>query len=481
MSERSVRPSRWLVLRDSRFLVLGALGVLGAGCTLGPDYERPVTPEPQAYHHSYPTGESIADIPWWELFQDSVLIELIDSALVNNRDVRTALARITEAEAQLGIVRADLYPRINYGVSAGADATTVDGDELDGDITGALSISYIVDLWGRVRRSNEAAVQGLLGTEEAYRGVTLTLIASVAKAYVLLRDLDNRLDLSERTVESRQASLEAMRARFQGGVISEVDVNQAEIVLGDAEVSVTTFERLRDQTENSISLLLGMPPMDIPRGLGLTEVIIPPEVPPGLPGELLQRRPDILVAERALNAQTALIGVAEALKFPQLNLTSSIGAIFAGDFTGFFDVGADLFGPLFNSGESQRQVDLQVARTEQLIYQYEQTILNSLREVEDALIAVDTYEREYQARQRQRASAENAAQLSWVRYDNGATSYLEVLDLERSLFGSQLQASETLQLKITSVIQLYQALGGGWDVERDSLGIPVQPMTGDGL
>ncbi len=182
-----------------------------------------------------------------------------------------------------------------------------------------------------------------------------------------------------------------------------------------------------------------------------------------------------------MNAQTALIGVAEALKFPQLNLNASLGAIFSGNFTGFFEVGADLFGPLFNSGASQQQVDLEVARTEQLINQYEQTILSALREVEDALVAVDTYEREYAARQRQRASAENAAKLSWVRYDNGATSYLEVLDLERSLFGAQLTASETLQLTITSVIQLYQALGGGWNIARDSLGIPVQPMTGDGL
>jgi len=451
-----------------------ALGLVGGACTLGPDYERPVTPEPPTYHYAYPSGASIADIPWWELFQDSVLLELIDSALVNNRDVRTALARITEAEAQLGIVRADLYPRIDYGVSAGADVTSAEDDELDGDITGALSASYIVDLWGRVRRSNEAAVQTLMATEESYRAVTLTLIASVAKAYVLLRDLDNRLALSEQTVQSRQASLEAMRARFEGGVISEVDVNQAEIVLGDARVSVTTFERLRDQTENSISLLLGVPPMDIPRGLALNEVLVPPEVPPGLPGELLQRRPDILIAERALHAQTAFIGVAEALQFPQLTLSSSIGAIFTGDFTGFFDVGADLFGPLFNSGASQRQVDLEVARTEQLIHQYEQTILNALREVEDALVAVDTYDREYAARQEQRASAENAARLSWVRYENGVTSYLEVLDLERSLFGSQLQASETLQLRITSVIQLYQALGGGWDVERDSLGVPLE-------
>jgi multidrug efflux system outer membrane protein len=328
-----------------------------------------------------------------------------------------------------------------------------------------------------VRRSNEAAVQSLLATEESYRAVTLTLIASVAKAYVLLRDLDNRLELSQQTVQSRQASLEAIRARFNGGFISEVDVNQAEIVLGDAKVSVTTFERLRDQTENAISLLLGSPPMDIPRGRPLEEQLIPPDVPPGLPSELLQRRPDILVAERQLHAQTARIGIAEALKFPQLNLTTDLGAVFNGDFTGFFDIGADLFGPLFNAGENQRRVDVEVARTEQLMHQYEQTILNALRETEDALVAVDTYGREYQARRSQLKAADNAARLSWVRYQNGITSYLEVLDLERSLFGAQLRASETLQLEMTSVVQLYQALGGGWNVDRDSLGIPLGSLS----
>ncbi|MFC2085710.1 efflux transporter outer membrane subunit [Bacteroidota bacterium] len=448
-------------------------GVLLGGCTVGPDYVRPVTPEPVEYREDFPPGESVANTPWWELFEDSVLVDLIDSALVNNRDALTSLSKIAEAEAALGIVRADLYPRINYGAAATADITTTDGDELDGDISGGLNATYMLDLWGRIRRSNEAAVQTLLASEEAYRAVTLTLIAGVAKAYVLLRDLDNRLAISERTVDARKASLDVIRARFNAGFLSEVDVNQAEIVLGDAEVSAVTFKRLRGQTENAISVLLGVPPMEIPRGRNLEELLKPPELPTGLPSDLLRRRPDILIAERTLNAQTARIGAAEALKFPQLNLTSNLGAIFTGDFTGFFDIGADLFGPLFNSGENQRRVDVEVARTEQLVHQYEQTILVALREVDDALIAVRTYEAEFEARKRQLVASTSASELSWVRFDNGVTSYLEVLDVDRSLFTSQLKASETLQLKLTSVVQLYQALGGGWDVERDSLGIPV--------
>jgi multidrug efflux system outer membrane protein len=464
-------------MRRRTNLIILVLGGWLAGCTLGPDYTRPTTPEPVEFRSGYPSGESIADVDWWELFEDPVLTDLIDSALVNNREALSALARIEEAEAQLGIVRADLWPRVNYGASAAADVTTTEGDELDGDITGAFSASYIVDLFGRVRRSEQASVQALLATEEAYRSITLALISSVAQAYVLLRDLDNRLFVSERTVEARKSSLEVIKARYNAGFISEVDVNQSEILLGDAEVSALTFERLRLQTENAISVLLGRPPMDIPRGRALDEVLTTPVMPPGLPSDLLQRRPDILIAERQLHAQTMRIGVAEALKFPQLNLTSNLGALFTGDFTGFFDVGADLFGPLFNSGENQRRVDVEVARTNELVYRYEQTILQALREVEDALVAVRTYADEFDTRERQLESAQNASDLSWVRYENGVTSYLEVLDLDRSLFTAQLRASETLQLKLNSMVQLYTVLGGGWNVERDSLGIPLGEVS----
>ena len=254
-------------------------------------------------------------------------------------------------------------------------------------------------------------------------------------------------------------------------MVSEVDVNQAEIQLAEAEVSVQTFERLRAQTENALSIVLGVPPMTIERGLALSEQVLPPVVPAGLPSDLLIRRPDIIEAERKLHAQTARIGVAEALKFPQFNLTGDLGALFDDETSGFFGLGAELFGPLFNAGANQRQVEVEMARTEQLVNRYEQTILTAYREVEDALVSVRTYGAELEARRRQLEAAENAADLSWVRYEGGMTSYLEVLDLQRSLFGSQLKASETLQLHLTSMVKLYQALGGGWVVEQDSTGV----------
>jgi multidrug efflux system outer membrane protein len=448
---------------------LSLLGVVG--CSMGPDYVRPPVPEPEAYREGIPVDTSIANTPWWELFGDTVLQDLIETALENNRDLRTSFARIDEARATLGIVRADLFPRVNYFADGSAGRTTADDGDVSYDATAVLSASYIVDLWGRVRRSNEAALQELLATEEAYRNVTIALVAAVANAYLLLRDLDNRIGISERTLESREQSLDVVRSRFHAGMVSEVDVNQAEILVYEAQASVQSFERLRAQTENSLSLLLGVPPMSIERGLPLTEQVFPPELPTGLPSALLDRRPDILVAERQLHAQTARIGVAKALRFPQLDLLADLGGVFNGGNTGFLNLGAQIFGPLYNSGEFNRRVDVEVARTEQLLNQYEQTILTALREVDDALVAVRTYEVEYQARRRQVDSAANAAALSWVRYEGGLTSYLEVLDLERSLFSSQLTASLTLQLRLTSIVQLYQALGGGWVVEQDTLGV----------
>ena len=341
-----------------------------------------------------------------------------------------------------------------------------------------LDASYQVDLWGRIRRANEAAVQELLATEESYRSVTIGLVAAVARSYFLLRDLDNRLRISEQTVDARRLSLGVVESRFRAGMVAEVDVNQAEIQVAEAEVSVQTFARLRAQTENALSVLLGLPPLDIERGLELGEQLAAPELPTGLPSELLNRRPDILAAENRLHAQTARIGVAEALKYPQLNLTADLGAQFSDISSSFAGLGAQIFGPLFNAGANQRQVEVEIARTEQLFNAYEQTFLTALREVEDALVAVDTYRAELEARRRQLIAADSAAQLSWVRYEGGLTSFLEVLDLQRSLFTSQLKASETQQLHLTSMVQLYQALGGGWVAAQDSVFSDVPRETG---
>ena len=437
-------------------------------CKLGPNYSRSVDIDQQAYRQEFPDGISVANTPWWELFRDSTLTNLIWAALENNRDLNIAISRIDESMASMAIVRTDLYPKINYAVN-GSSLVNTESSGLANDANGVVNVSYIVDLWGRIRRLNEAALQEFLATEEAYRSLTIIIVAEVANAYLTLRDLDNRLIISERTADTWQENLEIVEARFKGGFVSEVDVNQARIQLYEAKTAIQTFIRLRAQTENAISTLMGLPPQSMPRGLALQEQVFPPELPTGLPSELLDRRPDILASERRLHAQTARIGAAEALKYPSLTLSADMGMQFVNPALGFADLGAQIVGPIFNNSANKRRVDIEKARTEQLMNNYENTYLNALREVEDAMISVETYRNEFELRRNQVIAAEEAARLSWIRYDGGLTSYLEVLDLQRSSFSSQLKASESLQLQLTSTVRLYQALGGGWVPEQDTL------------
>jgi multidrug efflux system outer membrane protein len=447
--------------------IVGSLCLLTfVGCTVGPDYTRPPVVDPGQFREESVAGESIANLAWWELFEDPVLHDLIETTLQQNRNRRAAVARIDEAAAVLGIVRADLYPRVFYGGDGSFSGTTASDGDASTEGSLFLSAGWQIDLWGKFRRANEAAYQQLLATEESYRGVTISLVAAVASTYLVLRDLDARLAIAEQTVEIRRQNVDIIQARFDGGSVTEVDLNQSQIQLHEAEASVQVFERLRRQTENALSLLLGQPPLNIERGLALAEQIDMPKLPAGLPSELLERRPDVLVAERQLHAQTARIGVAEALKYPQFDLSAALGASFAEISSGFFELGAQLVGPLYNSGELQRNVDAEVARTTQLLNQYEQAILNAYREVEDALVALRTYRSELEARERQAEAAENAANLAWVRYEGGLTSYLEILETQRALFASQLAVSETRQLSLNAIVDLYEALGGGWVVEN---------------
>jgi multidrug efflux system outer membrane protein len=339
----------------------------------------------------------------------------------------------------------------------------------------AVTVGYELDLWGRVSRSNEAALQGLLATEEAFRTVTISLVADIAGAYLVLRDLDARIEIAQSTLETRRESLDLLSARADGGLVPIVDVGRAKINLAETEAMIQTLTRARSQTENVLSLLVGRLPADVERGGTLAEQIFPPAVPAGLPSALLQRRPDIRGAERRLHAQTAGIGVAEAARFPSLSLTSMLGvkSTSLGQVTSsnaFLNLGANLFGPLFNAGRNKARVEVERARTEQVLNQYEQIVLNAFREVEDALVAVETYRLEREARLRQVDAASDALAVAEARYEGGLTSYMEVLDLQRSLFGSQLKATEALQRHHSSIVQLYRALGGGWSVEEENGG-----------
>ena len=453
-----------------RLLLAGSLSLALGACALGPDYQRPELSMPDAYGEAIDGGESIANLSWWQLFEDERLRELVEIALAENRNLAVAAARVEEARARAGFVRADQFPRIDVG--GGASVTepgsfTPDPGRQERYELGA-ALSWELDFWGRLRRLTEAERAELLATEEAQRNVIVTLVADVASAYLLLLDLDERLAISSRTLASREASLQIVQARFDQGTVPLLDVNQAEIEAGEAQASVAALERDIVQTENLLSVLLGRSPRPVMRSASRAVVLAAPIVPAGLPSDLLEKRPDVRQAEQALAAQTARIGAAEALRLPTFSLTGALG-LASDDLSNFTDsnagtwgLGASLFGPLFDWGQSARRVEIEQARTRQLLSSYEQTVLQALREVEDSLAGVRTFGQELAARERQVSAARSAASLSRARYDGGVTSYLEVLDSERSLFVAELSASATRRQQLVAIVTLYKALGGGW-------------------
>lgn len=430
-------------------------------CKVGQNYVRTQPSLPENYSRVLPADTAIVNIPWWELFADTVLVNLIEEGLENNRQSAIALERIQEARLAQRIVRADLYPKINYAAGGSSMAATGSAS-IANDYKGVVDVSYTFDIWGRVSRLEEAALEEYLATEEAYRGLQIMLVSDIASAYITLRDIDNRLLISKKTAETWQTNLDIVVARQKAGFVSEVDLNMAKIQLLEARTAIQTFTRLQQQMENAICLLLGKTPAPVARGLKLQEQIPVPHIPAGLPSHLLDRRPDILQAERKLHAQTARIGAAEALRYPQFTISTDLGMTFINPVTGFAALGAQILGPVFNQDANKNRIEIEKSRTTQLLYQYEFTVTNAVREVEDALIAVDTYQKEFDLRTEQMIASNDAMNLSWVRYESGLTSYLEVLDLQRSSFSSQLKASETLQYRLISIVQLYQALGGGW-------------------
>jgi multidrug efflux system outer membrane protein len=461
--------------RRRSLLGLGVgLGIGLGGCALGPDYERPELDLPVAYVQAVEEGESLANLPWWDLFQDPQLQSLIRVALEENQDLGIAAARIDEFRAVLGVTRAGQYPSLDLSATGGRTrpsenvfpgglaGETVDNYRLSADVF------FEVDLFGRLRRATEAARGDLLATEEARRSLTISLVASVASNYMLLRDLDAQLEIARRTEAARRDTLGIIGARFDRGTVPRLDLNQAEIELAVATAAVAAAERAVAQTEHALSLLLGRNPGPIVRGLPLQQQVVPPSVPAGLPSELLQRRPDVLAAEAALAAQTARIGVAEAARWPSLSLTGALGfesselSALTASGSDFWSVGGGLLAPVFNAGRNRSRVEIEQARAAQALLTYEQAVQRAFAEVEDALVAVRTYRDEHAARTRQVEAARSAARLSRARYDGGVTSYLEVLDSDRSLFSAELAETQTLRQYLDAVIRLYKALGGGW-------------------
>ncbi len=449
-----------------------------SSCKVGPNYRRPVVTSPTSFRFdSISTQEdTIINMKWWELFQNEELKALIDTALKYNPDVMIAASRIEEARAVVGYNKADQWPSLGYDGSGARMQTNVPGSGVQGpfnDFSGAATLAWELDFWGKYRRVTEAARGELLASDFGHRAVQIGLISSVASTYFLLLDFDARLEISKKTLESRKESLRIIEERFDKGIVAEIDLNQSQIQEAIAAAAVPFYERLVAQTENALSILLGNNPGKIERAHALNDELIPPEIPSGIPSTVLARRPDINQAEQMLIAQNARIGVAVAMRFPSINLTGMLGAassdlstLVTGDAL-VWSMGAGIVGPIFQFGKNKRRVEIERQRMYQDSLYYVQTILQAFREVEDALIEINTLERESIARQRQIAAAENAAMLSQERYDGGVTSYLEVLDSERSKFNAALAASEVYQMYLNAYVFLYKALGGGWISEEE--------------
>ena len=458
-----------------------ALALAASACTVGPNYKRPVVNLPDAYRGSAPPAATAADQPsigdqeWWQLFQDEQLQKLIRTALRQNFDVRIAAARVAEARAQLGITRADQFPQLDASALAERERVSASPvpfplQEYERNVfqVGG-SASWEVDFWGRFRRATEAARATLAATEWGRRAVVTSLVAQVAEAYFRLRAIDFNLDIARQTLASRQESLRLTRVRASGGASSELDVRQAEQLVFGASATIVDLERQAEQQENLISLLLGNDPAAVPRGRTLTDQPLIPEVPTGLPSALLEHRPDIVEAEQTVVAANANIGVARANYLPELSLTGSGGlqsAALSSLLTGpaaFFTAGASLIQPVFTAGRTRSQVELAKARHDAALLTYQQTVLQSLRDVSDALIA---YRRGREFREQQQLltrSAGDALRLTTVRYQGGASSYLEVLDADTRLFAAQLVLAQAQLNERLALVQIYRALGGGWE------------------
>ena len=452
--------------------------VLGA-CTVGPDYRRPAVPTPDSFR-GQPPGESplsLGDLAWWRLFEDEVLHQLIQEALFENYDLRVAAARILEARALVTISRSFQFPELNHSGSAiyshiQGERTIFQSQDQFAPIA-SLDLSFEIDFWGRFRRSTEAARADLLASVDSRRFVLSTLVTDVATAYFNLRSLDNELEVSQRTLEARQENLKLVKMREAGGVAGMIDVRQAEILVAQAAEAVVETERQIEQTENAISVLIGHPPEEVPRGRPLLQQLTLPQVPAGVPSALFERRPDIRQAEDQLAAATARIGVAISDFYPRVFLTGAAagGALHIdGSWIGpqgLFSIGPSIHLPIFNMGRTQAGVDSAEARAQVAVAQYQQTIIQAFREVADALVE-HRKRREFRVQQEVLAvAAGDAARLSNIRYKGGVTSYLEVLDSERQFFDAELGLVRSNRDELLAIVRLYKALGGGWQEEQE--------------
>jgi multidrug efflux system outer membrane protein len=470
---------RRFILHPSSFIVAMFL----AGCAVGPDYKRPAVDAPETYRRAAsdtnaPSDEeSFADMGWWETFKDPQLAAYLAEALTNSWDVKIAAARVLQAEAAAQVTHSQFYPSVNAGGDLYTSRTSQKGalplpssvnpERRYGDAYVSMN-AYEVDLWGRIRRANEAAKANLLATVEAQRAVRQTLVSSVATAYLGLLELDLELQIGQNTYAVRTKSLGLTTSRQEGGVASIQDVHQARILVYTAEASIADTHRRIEQQENLLSILLGRNPGPVDRGGPLVSQTLRVDVPPGLSSSLLERRPDVRAAEQNLVAANANIGQAKAAFYPQVTLTGFYGfqSVALSDlFTSAartWQFGPTVTMPLFTGGRLKGNLKLAQAAFEESVASYQQTVQSAFRDVSDGLIAYQRTQ-EYRAKQEENTQAHrDAAGTANVRYEGGVTSYLEVLYNEQELFNSELILAQARLSELLSVVQLYRALGGGW-------------------
>ena len=445
-------------------------------CMVGPNYHRPAVQTPTAYRDLsgnpklQAQAASYADLPWWQVFQDPTLQELIRTALKQNYDLQLATERINAARAQLAVARSSLFPQVQ-GVGSFSGGKEPTFQTRSNFLILAADATFQLDLFGRLRRATEASRAQLLATEAARQTVILTLVSDVASDYFALLQFDLQLQITRGTVSNQIDSVKLTNLRLNNGVATKLDVLQSQQVLDTANAAVPDLERQIAQQENAITILLGSYPQQVPRGRALVEQNLPPEVPPGVPSSIIERRPDIREAEQNLVAANAEIGVAKAEFFPQISLTGSGGGAFGrssafsslmSSQVGFWSYGAQVSQPIFTGGALRGNLRLAESQQKQALIAYRQTIQRAFGDVSDALIG---YQKSHEVRLRQEESVadlQQSVRLSTLRYQGGTTTYLEVLDGQRSLFANELTLAQARGNEYQSLIQMYRALGGGW-------------------
>ncbi len=464
-----------------RILAATVLLTVAAGCTLGPDYVRPTVDTPETWRIAPTEADDLANTQWWNAFNDPVLNELIDTALAENRDVRIAAARVDQFLGALTATRSRFFPTVGYDVDATrAKASRVGQPPLppgaDPYFTlyqGSLGATWQIDLFGRVRRLNEAAQARVYASEQARRGVVLSLVTSVAASYITLRQLDRQLEIAQATSKNFGETLRIFNLRHEAGVVSQTEVSQVQSQHEQALATIPALEQQIEAVENLISITLGRNPGPIPRGLTIDE-LVPPRIPGDLPSTLLERRPDILQAEQNLVAANANIGATRALYFPDLTLTGALGST-STSFGNFLSgpasawlVGANIAGPIFTFGAIKGQVHTAQAQKEEAVLVYQQTILGALRETNDALTGT-VKKTEELARQEARVRAlRESARLSRAKFEYGMAGYVEVLIADNELFAAEIALVRVRSERNTQVVQVYRAMGGGWVESADA-------------